>query len=102
MVSVIKSLKEYKSLAENNAKMVVDASAVWCGPCRVMAPEFEALCLQYPNTLFVKFDTDEVQDLAEFLNISSLPSFVFVQNGAVVDTVIGANRAALIARCKTF
>lgn len=41
--------------------MVVDFTATWCGPCRMMAPVLDDLAKKLPNVIFVKVDVDELK-----------------------------------------
>jgi thiol-disulfide isomerase/thioredoxin len=41
-------------------QIVVDFSAAWCGPCRMISPEFEKLSNEFTNIVFLKIDIDEV------------------------------------------
>jgi len=41
-------------------QIVVDFTATWCGPCRVMSPIFVELSKKYPTLIFLKVDVDEV------------------------------------------
>ena len=49
------------------AQIVVDFSATWCGPCRLISPYFDELSAQYPGIIFLKVDVDAV-------DVRSLPS----------------------------
>lgn len=43
------------------AQIIVDFSATWCGPCRVIGPYFEELSTAYPSLVFLKVDVDAVE-----------------------------------------
>ena len=68
-----------KMLTEWDTPLVVDAYATWCGPCLLMAPEFEqaAQALQ-GKVRFVKLDTDKDEVMAARLNIMGLPTLLFL------------------------
>ncbi|XP_029470984.1 thioredoxin-2-like [Rhinatrema bivittatum] len=99
MVQTIKSKEEFDQLIESSDKLVVtDFTASWCGPCKKIAPYYEALCKQYTEVVFLKVDVDEVGDLAEAWKISSVPTFIFFKKGKKVAELKGANEAALKAK----
>lgn len=79
--------------------VVVDFWAVWCGPCRVVAPLLEQLLVEYgPKGLKVaKLDVDANQSTAMRFNVRSIPTLIFFKHGAPVDTVIGAVPRAQLA-----
>ncbi|CAJ1965445.1 unnamed protein product [Cylindrotheca closterium] len=67
---------------------VIDFTATWCGPCRAIAPMFEALSKEIDDVVFVKCDVDEAPGIAQRFSVRT---FVFVKAGAVVDRLQGAN-----------
>lgn len=75
--------------------VVIDFSATWCGPCRMIAPLFKELSESIADVVFVKIDVDENPDTAAKYNVSAMPTFVFLKAGEVVDRLMGANPARL-------
>jgi thioredoxin 1 len=71
--------------------VLVDFWAVWCAPCRMIAPIVEELATQYKGRLKVgKVNVDDHQDLAQRYNIRSIPTLLLFKDGQVAQTVIGA------------
>jgi len=75
--------------------VVVDFTATWCGPCRLMAPIFTELSKKFSNLIFLKVDVDEVQDVTAKWEVRAMPTFIFIQNGKQIDKIIGANKDEL-------
>ncbi len=66
-------------LTEWDLPLVLDAYATWCGPCLLMAPEFEAAAKQLAGRVrFAKMDTDKESEMAGRLNIMGLPTLLFL------------------------
>jgi len=75
--------------------VVIDFTATWCGPCKMIAPIFHELSEQIDSVVFLKFDVDENPDTAAKYSVSAMPTFVFIKGGEVVDRLMGANPARL-------
>jgi thioredoxin 1 len=87
MVKIVNSLNEIPQ----DKKVVIDFFAEWCGPCKKIAPSYLELSKKYKDIEFLKCNVDESLSLSEEFNINALPTFVFVNNGKVVNTMEGAN-----------
>ena len=81
-------------VAGSGAPVLVDYWAQWCGPCRMMAPEFAALAARRPDVRFVKVDTEHNQALAARHGIRSIPTLALFRHGREIARVAGAMRAA--------
>jgi thioredoxin 1 len=76
---------------EADSLVMVDFWAVWCGPCRMIAPTVEELAKEYGDKLkVVKLNTDENPDIASRYKIMGIPTIMFFKNGETVDQVVGA------------
>ncbi|KAG8377844.1 hypothetical protein BUALT_Bualt08G0075800 [Buddleja alternifolia] len=77
--------------------VVVDFTASWCGPCRIIAPVFAEIAKKTPDVVFLKVDVDELKDVAEKFNVDAMPTFLFLKEGKEVDRIVGAKRDELQA-----
>ena len=71
--------------------VLVDFWAVWCGPCRMVAPIVDEISKEYSGKLKVlKLNTDENPDVASKYKIMGIPTLMFFKDGKTVDQVVGA------------
>lgn len=84
-----------RHLAKSDVPLLVDLWAPWCGPCRMMAPEFErAAAALEPAVRLVKVNVDEEPALAQRFNARSIPTLVLAFRGRELARAAGARSAA--------
>lgn len=79
---------------------IIDFWAAWCGPCKMMAPQFESVASELAGQpiKFYKLDTERHPELARAFNIRSLPTLLLVHRGEIKDALIGAQPASTIRK----
>ena len=78
------------SVEESSGLTMIDFWAVWCGPCRIIAPIVEQLADEYEDVRVGKLDVDNNPKTAARFGVRSIPSILFFKDGELVDTVVGA------------
>lgn len=85
-----------QEVLKSETPVLVDFWAVWCQPCKAIAPAVEDLARRYKGKLKVaKMDVDEHQKIAQQYQIRSIPTLLIFKGGKVVETVIGADKTRL-------
>jgi thioredoxin 1 len=82
----------FEELVVNSDKPVmIDFWAVWCGPCRMIAPIVEEMTTEYDGKAIIgKVDVDSNPNVAMKYGIRNIPTVLFVKGGEVVDKQVGA------------
>ncbi|MGB3653725.1 MAG: thioredoxin [Rivularia sp. (in: cyanobacteria)] len=80
---------EFDTLLKSENLLVVDFSASWCGPCRVVAPLVEQLAQEHENIKVVKIDVDQDKPLAKRYEVRSIPAVLMFKNGELVENIVG-------------
>lgn len=90
MALVIKD-DNFEALLAEGKPLVVDFWATWCGPCKKIAPDVEALAEEYKDQVNIgKCDVDDNDDLTGRFGVRNIPTVLFIKNGEVVDKQVGA------------
>jgi putative thioredoxin len=91
--SIVEVTKEtFQSIIQGSSTTptIIDCYADWCGPCKTLTPLLEqAVQAANGSVILAKINTDEQPELAQALNVTSLPSVYGIFNGEAVDTFVG-------------
>lgn len=91
MPDFINDVDIFKEKIKSSSLTIVDFTATWCGPCRIVGPKFDALSVKNPNYNFYKVDVDDGEEIAQMCDIQCMPTFKFYKNGELLETVTGNN-----------
>lgn len=78
-----------KEVLNSNKTVLLDFFAVWCGPCKMIAPVLEEIANENDDVKICKIDVDEAMSLAQSFGVSSIPTLVVIKNGSVTDQAVG-------------
>jgi thioredoxin 1 len=86
----IQDQTEFEALRASTPLLVVDCTATWCGPCKMIAPLIDRLAADYSDRAKVmKLDIDSNKPLAKQFGIKSIPAVLFFKQGEMVEMMIG-------------
>mgnify|MGYP000143271964 CR=1 FL=1 len=79
-------------MSEDGGAAVIDFWSPTCGPCKLMAPHFDAVAEELADEpiRFIKINTAAQAGLARPFNIHSVPTLLFVNDGQILDVRVGA------------
>jgi thioredoxin 1 len=82
---------------ESDVPVLVDFTAAWCAPCRIMKPVLAELADERPDIRFVSVDVDENPVSAATFGVMSMPTLMLFRGGEPVQTLIGARPKGRLA-----
>jgi len=92
--------KEYDEVLNNTNNLIVQLSADWCGPCRVLTPILESIASE-KGIEVVKVNIDNNPSIVAKYSVRSIPRILFIKDGLVVTDMTGnQGRQKLEEACK--
>ena len=79
-----------EEVLHSDRPVLLDLSARWCGPCRMVSPVVDEIAHERPDIKVGKINVDEQQELAAAFQVMSIPTLVVMKDGKVVNQAVGA------------
>ena len=89
-MSVINVTKDnFAAVTAENDLVLLDFWAVWCGPCKMIAPLLTQIAEEREDVVIGKVDVDSEMELAMQFGVSSIPTLVVIKNGQPTGKAVG-------------
>ena len=82
---------DFQEIISGEELTIIDFSASWCMPCRMLAPILEQVADKMDNVSFYNLDIDDNEDIAKRYRIFSVPTLLAFKEGKVIDSLVGLN-----------
>lgn len=79
-----------QEVLKSEKTVLLDFWAAWCGPCKMLSPVVDAIAEERPDIKVGKINVDEQSELATEFQVMSIPTLVVIQDGKVVNQLMGA------------
>ena len=84
-------MQSFQQIIQSDKAVLVDFSAEWCGPCRMVGPVVDEIANEYEGKAIVgKVNVDNNPQISMNYGITSIPAILFIKDGQVVDKLVGA------------
>ena len=89
-MSVITVTKDnFATVTAENSLVLLDFWAVWCGPCKMIAPLLTQIAEERDDVVIGKVDVDSEMELAMQFGVSSIPTLVVIKDGKPAGKAVG-------------
>lgn len=82
---------DFDAIINKEGLVVIDFSATWCMPCRMLKPILERVAEKMTDVEFYNVDVDDSEEVAKRYRIFSVPTLVCFRDGQKVDSLVGLN-----------
>ncbi len=96
MAAIELNTDNFQETIDNNAIVLIDFWASWCGPCQSFGPVFEAAAEENPEMAFAKVNTEDQTELATNFQVRSIPMLVIFKDQVMVYSQPGALPASAL------
>ncbi len=97
MIKLLDS-KNFESTLTQNDVVLVDFYADWCGPCRALHPTLEKLASNFDGKAVIsKINVDKNPELAQQLNVRSIPALFYYKNGKLMGQHVGGQSESTLS-----
>jgi len=80
----------FEETITNNRLVFIDFWAIWCGPCRALAPIIDEIAQEYSEKVLIgKLDVDKNPSVAEKFQVFSIPTMILFKNGQETERLVG-------------
>ena len=82
---------KFEEVISKKGLVIIDFSATWCMPCRMLKPILERVEKKFEDVAFYNVDIDDSEDVAKRYRIFSVPTVISFRDGKLIDSMVGLN-----------
>ena len=91
-----------RGISESKSPILLDFSAAYCGPCKMILPKLKKFAEIYKNVIFLKVDVDEFKQISSDFKITCMPTIIIIHNNTIVKRIEGADISAIQSELDKF
>jgi thiol-disulfide isomerase/thioredoxin len=94
----LKSIDDFNNINNPDTKIIIKVGADWCEPCKKITPLYTQFAENNNNSNIIYAEinsTDADEELLDFIEVRSLPTFIFYDNKKITNRIIGSDKMEL-------